>query len=155
MDAEAAEAICSRLSPLLKNTIRSKLLKAELPCQYTDGEALLFWFADWMSGLKLVQPDQLRLVLETLAQQIISFGNAVGAAMVALDGPRSIKGMRDLPVCKVGFLDREYVCMDGWDKFLELRTGETPPATNNMPVETIAYNLTSIFVRYTYQMKRK
>jgi hypothetical protein len=147
------EALCTNLLPLTKNLIRTKILKYDRPPKiYTFGEAVVFWLGDLLTGSKLVTSEQLRLLLEEFSDQLIyKFGNALQTAWVT----DAEKGMKRLPSCKIGFLDRQYVCMDGIDFFLNLTTGETTKAVGISALETVAYNLTTLFVRYQQRLNSK
>jgi hypothetical protein len=147
MNAAQIESSCSHLSSLLINTIRTKILKkTELPKQYTFGEALVFFMADLLLGNKLLTAEQLRVVLEEFQDRIMTFGLDLESAWYVAT-PKGIDDLKRLPVCKLGILDRQLVCMDGCDFFVNVTSGERVPAVNNMPLELIAYNLTTLFVR--------
>jgi hypothetical protein len=152
MKPEQVEAICHSLSPLLRNTIRSKILNCQsLPTTYTFGEALTFWVGDMLIGSKLVTSEQLRVILEEFSGRIVHFGNELQDVWLK-EKPRGLPEYKKLPICKIGFLDRRLVCMDGQAFFLDLTTGTRVPAADNWPLETLAYNLTMLFVRYNTKM---
>lgn len=135
---QLVEAGCIELSPIFKQALKNKILKVPPGDEYSAGEALVFWTADWLAGLKLVSADQLRLLMEELGQKVREFGDGLGDKA---DKPNP-------PSAKIGFLDRRYVCLDQYDKFLDLQTGEQIQAADKWPMETIAYNLTLLFMRY-------
>lgn len=152
METQKVEAICKHLSVVTLQAIRKKILRVP-PDVYTYGvgEALIFWVADWLTGLQIIATDQVRLLIEEFAGNIITFGKALEEALAQEQlsvGPPVPKSMR-LPMCKIGFLDRWQACMDGRDTFLDLKTGEVVPAIDRRPLETIAYNLTALYIRYT------
>ncbi len=150
------ENICSSLSPLLKNTIRNKILKLEEPAtEYTCGEALVIWTADWLSRVMLLSADQLRLVLEEFVDNIIKAGDELGYHMYRTPPTKDQEARKKYPVCKLGFLDRKLVCMDGRDTFVDLTTGNKTKAINSQPLETVAYNLTTLFIRYNSERQKE
>jgi hypothetical protein len=138
----------------MKNAIRTKILKHNrLVEEYNFGEALVFWLGDVLAGTHFVSPDQQRLVLEEFCDGICEFGKALGKDLDTVLG-RGMAEIKRLPVCKIGFLDRKLVCMDGQAFFLDITTGEKVPATDHMPLETLAYNLTTLSVRYNNQLQK-
>lgn len=145
MNAAQVEKLCDNLTDLIKHTIRTKILKPASPDEYSFHEALVFWLADWLYGSKLLQVDQLRLILEEFLPDLEMFGNMLETVW------RDKKDAAKLPVCKLGFLDRKLACMDNDTKFLDLYTGEKTTSTNKMPLEVISYNLTTLFVKYHAQ----
>lgn len=153
MLAADVENTATSLSPLLVNIIKKRIIKTEASCMlYTHGEALLFWLADWLTLIKLLKPDQLQLLIEEFAPTITTFGTQLQKAEE--DTPiDSLAQVKKLPTCKVGFLDRRIACIDGRDTFLDLETGDTFPAVDRLPLETIGYNLTTLFLRYQNQMR--
>lgn len=154
MNAAQTENLCTHLSPLLKNIIRSKILKLKEPSKtYNFGQALIFFLADMLTGSKLVTQDQLRVLLEEFSDRIVDFGIKLEAAWKAAP-VSNLRSFKSLPVCKIGFLDRQLVCIDGQDTFLDLNSGERVPSTDNLPLEVIAYNLTTLHVRYNNQLKK-
>jgi hypothetical protein len=155
MDWHKVQASCKRLSGLQLNLLRTTVLKLEPDhVQLSHGQVLLFWFADWLAGVNLLKADQMLGVCHFLGKSIVEFGDKLGKTIETAGAPQSTKAMKLLPVCKVGFLDREYVCIDGVDSFSSLSSGETVKVLSLMPIESIIYNLTSIYVRYLGQTKR-
>jgi hypothetical protein len=154
MEPGRVEGICQHLSAAVGAHIKYQILKTTEPRNYTVGEALLFWLADWFTRINLLKQEQLIRLLDNFAPSIINFGAELEVALLRGNSARSIKSALKLPMCKLGFLDRRVACMDGRDTFLDLETGESFPAKDRLPLETLAYNLTSLFVRYRTQMNR-
>lgn len=152
MKSTDVESICQYLPALLKKSIRKTLLKYEKPPElYSSGEALLLWAADWLTGTNIIKQDQLWTLLEEFSARIIEFGTVhLDKALIT---NQSIKN-KSLPVCKLGFLDRNLACIDGCDKFINLTTGNVVSITNNWPIETIGFNLTALYLQYEAKLKR-
>lgn len=150
MLVQKVEAVCKHLSPVTMQAIRRKILQVPPEAEnYSIGEALVFWTADWLTGVQIVAPDQVRLLIEEFAADIRKFGAALTEALkVPHSGPPAHRVMR-LPSAKIGFLDRWQACMDGRNTFLDLKTGEIVPVIDRRPLETIGYNLTALFIRYS------
>lgn len=152
MKPESVEDICPSLSQLFKNTIRIKILgHKSLPTTYSFGEALVFWLGDMLLGTKLTTEEQMRVIFEEFHERIKSFGDTLQEVWLK-DKPANFSAYKKLPICKIGFLDRRFVCMDGQQFFLDLTTGDRIPAADNWPLETLVYNLTTLFVRYRTKM---
>lgn len=149
MNVARVEGICSHLSSLFMKTIRIKILDLQEPLStYSFGEALTFWLADNLISTKLVQTDQMREILEEFGDRLLGFGVALEQAWV-----RGTKELRKLPLCKIGILDRRLICMDGVPFFFDIVTGQKKPATDDWPLETVVYNLTTLFVMYYNKSK--
>jgi hypothetical protein len=150
MNPDQVERLCTQLSPLLKNTIRTKILHyTEPPKDYDFGEALTFWLADLLTGTKIISADQVRLLLEEFYSGILVFGDSLTTAWET----KGTMNRKRLPDCKIGFLDRQLVCMDGQNFFLDLVTGKKEAVSETKSLEVLMYNLTTLFVRYKNQMK--
>jgi hypothetical protein len=146
MNPQQVEKLCSHLSPLLLNTIRNKLFKHDTPPTYYDvPEALLFWTADTLATTKLLKPEQLLILLEEFLEPITKFGRTLEIAQLNKD--------KQLPVCKLGFLDRKCACIDNFEYFLDIETGIRVLSRDMLPLETIVYNLTTLFVNYHKKLK--
>ena len=140
MLSEIVLAACRRLSPLMSGVLTTKILKhKEPPLEFTPGEALLFWTADFLSAVGLLGQEQLWLVLDAFASKIVDFGNVLGTA----PGPK-------YPMCRFALLDRSMACFDGCDTFVDYQSGKAIPAFDAKPLETITYNLTAIWQRYRH-----
>ena len=153
MQPQKVEAVCKHLSPVTLQAIRKKVLQVPDDCvEYTVGSALVFWVADWLTGLQILAADQVRLLIEEFSPDIIKFGVELeGALKIRSEDFRRPRIMQ-LPCAKIGFLDRWQACMDGRDTFLDLKTGKSVPAIERRPLETIAYNLTALYLRYSNLM---
>lgn len=150
MDSDKVERLCSNLSQLLKQAIRYKILKHEEPrtdIAYHPWEAFHFWLTDMLASTKLLQQEQLRLVVEEFSNDFKTFGLTLQTALKD-QVVKSVDKIKKLPVCKLGILDRRFICLDGRETFLDIQTGLLVPAIDNWPLETIAYNLTTMFVLY-------
>jgi hypothetical protein len=149
---------CSHLSTLLKNIIKTKLIKRKETTEgYTFGESLLFWVADWLSYVKLLKQEQIHLVMEECSTYICKFGGVLHDAWHNFDPTHLNQQIIDdnvLPNCKLGILDRQVICMDGFSVFLNVETGEKRPTRTKIPIEVITYNLTALFVRYFSNLKK-
>jgi hypothetical protein len=145
-----AEVVCKNLSVQQKNLIRNKILPRD-PDQapfYMPGEALVFWLADWLIPTKLIKPEMFRSVLEEIRLDVSIFGNVLYRSL------RDFKDNTKLPVCKLGFLDRRYVCIEGRDTFFDSEREETVTKLTQMPFETVSYNLTVLYLRYVKEMEK-
>ncbi len=158
LSVNKVEGACKSLSTLCKSAIRKKLLVNDpniklTPSEYSFGEALVFWVIDWLTRVKLLNAEQLQLVIQEFTAKITQFGNQLETQENQARF-KSYSGLLTLPMCKLGFLDRKLMCMDGYDQFLDLETGDLVPATDNKPLEVIGYNLTVLFMRYHTQANR-
>ncbi len=108
-----------------------------------------------MTRSNLLKTEQVWLLLDEYGGAISNFGsNFLGDESLWVMSPKGNKAKK-LPVCKLGFLDRKIVCMDGCDTFLDLETGNKQPVADLMPMETITYNLTAVFTRYHAQAHKQ
>jgi len=145
---DEVEALCNSLSQAFKQSIKRNAIKLPPGAERcSPGEALVFWLADWLMKARLLGPDELRLVIDDLAGDVKTFGD--GLAGCNNLGGRILK----LPTAKLVFLDRRHVCLDGRPLFVDLKTGAVAEAIDYKPLETIAYNLTGLYLRYSQALK--
>lgn len=141
------EDLCKNLTPLLKTIIRTKVITSLEPHTYTSGEALVFWLFDWLMKIKIASDTKVRLIIETFYGIIRSFGDDLGHYDKSSE--------KILPVCKIGICDRHIVCVDVSNRFLDLDTGLVIESIKKQPLETITYNLTTLYTRYANALKKK
>ncbi len=154
LPVDRVEGVCINLTPLMKNTIRAKILMVEAPAQYSVGQALVFWLAEQLTADRVLSTEKIRLVLEEFNLTIQIFGDKLEAAMDEVQACRSVGQMKKLPACKFGLLDMKEACIDGQATFLDLETGESFPSIDKMPLRALVYNLTTLFMRYRTQASR-
>lgn len=143
-NAERALGLCLALRGLLRNRI-CNLLKVTPHPTLSAGEALVFWVANDLNARGILQPDALQLLIETFAQDILTFGNTLG---MALTGHPDLPDDK-LPVLKLGVTDTLFGVIDGQDFFLDLTSGEKVSALRaGGRIETRVYDLTSLFLCY-------
>ncbi len=156
LSSREVEGKCKRLSPITLQTIKKLLIqqidiRSKAPdFQYTGGEALVLWFADYITGVGLLGQEQLLFLISELQESIKTYGSRLYDVLSVDPNAASI----NVPMFKIGFMDRRIACADGVDFFLNLTTGKTSPVTDVWPVETIAYNLSVIFYQYCYRGKK-
>ncbi len=133
----AVEEITLNLSVIQKRNLR-KLLGAGLTI--SSGDMLVYFVADLLVSVKLCNTEQQRLIIEEYYKQIKNYGDALEGY---IDGVND----EDLPVCLLGFCDRQYCTTKGSTRFLDLTSGETKSGIQTAFLEIINYNLTTLYTR--------
>jgi hypothetical protein len=141
------EDVCERLPPLEFRRTISEIFKGNIPdtsVDLTPGTALRIWFKDLLKVLP-VEQEQRELIYGELATKVEEFGDH---AFEATGGWKFDMGRTDsVPVAFFGLADRRYITMTGLKYMIDLITGERVEGHKMQFLETIQYNLTTLFVQ--------
>lgn len=134
------EDACKKLKPIQKRYIAKSILKLTDDIkELTTYQSLVFWLTDWLVGTGIMEVEKIFLFVEHFSQLLNAFSSALEEA----------KDKDTFPVCRLGILDRQYICLDGSMDYLDLNTGDITTSIKLMPLETIVYNLTTLYTRYS------
>lgn len=135
----------------LSKTQKAYLRKQHLTDNKTEdlsGVALIYWIADMLSMVNLIDSDQQRLLMEEFEKDLLKFGTELYKAVEDQNS--------DLPVFKLGFGDRLTAAVTGRKAALNLNTGESLVNWKDSQfLETVNYNLTTLFVRKYLALKKR
>lgn len=103
-------------------------------------EACCAWFVDMVFGLP-VKSEQRHMVMDEFLPDVASFAKSLNEYIEL--SPAKLQ----LPVAYLGLGDRRYVAMTGRADMYDVNTGERTDMAKSMFLETIQYNLTTLFTR--------
>lgn len=139
-DTKTVEDSCKQLSKIEKKLIKKNILKClDDKKQYTHTECIVFWLADLLSTTKLFSQSSIFILLEYFLPQLIIFGKSLSESILESKSKK-------LPVCRLAILDRKYVYLEGCAEFIDLNTGEKLTNITKSPLESLTYNLTTLFI---------
>lgn len=100
----------------------------------------------------LVDPDERNLILRHFRSNFDWLAHELDSRVQGhKNGTRSLL---ELPLLNLGFADRRLVTLTNHDGFLVLDTGETILSLEKPPLETITYNLTTLYMT-TYNTRKE
>lgn len=139
--------VCERLPPLELLRTVGEIFKGNLPdtsVNLAPGTALRIWFKDLLKVLP-VEQEQRELIYNELSTKIEEFGDH---AFEATGGWKFDMARTDsVPVAFLGLADRRYIAMTGLKYMIDLKTGEKVEGHRMQFLETIQYNLTTLFMQ--------
>lgn len=136
----------ARLSPVVSRVILSAIggQIADSDPVLVPGETLSLLVAGLLDRVRIVSNDQRLLLLQDIKSVLWPFAQQLQEVINAAPDKRKISR---LPVCQLGFVERRYVTATGRSGFLDLTTGDALRELPAAPLETISYNLTTLYVR--------
>lgn len=114
--------------------------------EHDPGQALVVWVADLLLAVRLHDEDTRWRVLDAYHGLIADYGRRLEAA---IEGDHA-----QLPVAALMFAERAYAMFQGTDWLLDLRTGERVPRGDLQFLETVLYNLATLFTRKRLEYAR-
>lgn len=141
-------SVCSAMTPVQRrNVCRLVLSLTTGPADTDEAEtwqAVTIWAADLLLRVRICTSEQLLMLLPEIREPIVRFG-------ATLDDFREQRaaGQSDiqLQATHLGFCDRRHVTFTGWQKLLDLQTGELVDKLPVKPLETVGYDLAALYVR--------
>lgn len=131
--------VCERLGTLeIRRALNNMFKGTQVPYELSAGMALRVWFKDLLKILPL-DHEQRELVYDELADQVEKFGGELFETMA--------DGREILLVRMFGLADRRYVTMTGMKHMLDVETGDRIQGLTLQFLETVQYNLTTLFAR--------
>lgn len=127
------------LSPLkvrlgLKAAGRRQIDKPLHELEYTPGEALILWLADWLGKRKPISEEQQGLLLTEFGERIKTAADDVESSVATT-----------ITAHQMVVVDNTLAGISGQTDYLDLRTGERVKGPKQMPVEIYSVNLTALY----------
>lgn len=114
-------------------------------------QAIVIWCADTLASTRLCSPDQQMMLLTELRDAFVTAGGLLDNCK-----DQRAHGVEDVsvPAMHVGFIDRRFVTVTAEKRMLDLQTGEKIAKLPHKPLETVAYDLTVIYLRRIAELDR-
>lgn len=135
-------AACERLAPLEHRRLLKGMYKGQEPAEASPGAALRIWFKDLLKVFPIEQ-EQRELIYEELGDKVERFGDEL---FDSYNDRELFTESHKIPVSYVGLADRKFLAMTGIRDLMDLTTGKRVDGTKFQFLETIQYNLTTLFI---------
>lgn len=116
------------------------------------GRIMLLLLAGCLDTVGIITRDQRILLLQYFKDRLIEHAETL---QQKIDTAADIRQISGLPVINLGFIERRYVLIDGKPGLLDLQTGEVLEGLAKAQLETIAYNLTTLYAQNVILTKLK